>query len=98
MEPVTIALLAPVALKAAEKAQPYVLRGLKNGGRAAVTIGKDILDIFRLPLGALQTTVGAPFGFFKDGVRNVVLGGIAPFKMAFHTALFPVMLCGVNVY
>lgn len=98
MEPVTIALLAPIAMKAAEKAQPYVLRGLKNGGSGMLTVGKDIIDIFRLPLGFLQGTLGMPFGYFKDGVKNVVLGSVAPFKMAFHTLLLPVKFCGVNAY
>jgi hypothetical protein len=97
MEPVTIALLAPVAIKAAEKAQPYVMRGLVNGGKGMLLVGKDILDIFRLPLGFLEVTLGAPFGFFKEGIKNVVLGTIAPFKMAFHTIMLPVMFCGVEI-
>lgn len=33
MDPVTIAILAPVAVKCAEIAAPYVWRGLQNGGR-----------------------------------------------------------------
>ena len=94
MDPITIALLAPVAMAAAEKAQPYILRGLKGGLKGFVDMGMDMIDIFRLPLGVLQVTLGAPFGYFKDGIRNVVLGFVAPFKLAFHTVMLPVRFCG----
>jgi len=94
MDPITIALLAPVAIAAAEKAQPYVMRGLKGGLKGFMDMGMDIIDIFRLPLGVLQATLGAPFGFFTDGIRNMVLGLVAPFKLAFHTVMLPVRFCG----
>jgi len=94
MDPVTIALLTPVAISAAQKAQPYIVRGLKGGLAGFIDMGKDMLDVLRLPLGVLQVTLGAPFGFFKDGVHNVVLGMIAPFKLAFHAAILPIRFCG----
>jgi hypothetical protein len=94
MDPVTIALLAPVAMAAAEKAQPYVVRGLKGGLKGFADMGMDMIDIFRLPLGVLQATLGIPFGFFKDGIRNMALGAVAPFKLAFHTVMLPVRFCG----
>lgn len=94
MDPVTIALLAPVAMAAAEKAQPYIVRGLKGGLKGFMDMGMDMVDIFRLPLGILQATLGMPFGFFKDGMRNMVLGGVAPFKLAFHAVMLPVRFCG----
>ena len=82
------------AMAAAEKAQPYILRGLKGGLKGFCDMGMDMIDIFRLPLGVLQVTLGAPFGYFKDGIRNVVLGFVAPFKLAFHTVMLPVRFCG----
>jgi hypothetical protein len=94
MDPITIALLAPVAIAAAEKAQPYIVKGLKGGLKGFADMGMDMIDIFRLPLGVLQATLGAPFGYFKDGVRNTVLGFAAPFKLAFHTVMLPVRFCG----
>jgi len=97
MDPVTMALLAPVALSLAEKAKPYVIKGLKNGLKGLMYMGKDMIDIFRLPIGVLQATVGIPFGGLKPGLRNLVLGGIAPFKLAFHTVLMPAMFCGLTI-
>lgn len=97
MDPVTMALLAPVALSLAEKAKPYVIKGLKNGLKGLLYMGKDMIDIFRLPIGFLQATVGIPFGGLKPGLKNIVLGGIAPFKLAFHTVLMPAMFCGLKI-
>jgi hypothetical protein len=94
MDPVTIALLTPVAIAAAQKAQPYLVRGFKGGLKGFMDMGVDLIDVMRLPLGVLQVTLGAPFGFFKDGVRNIVLGSVAPFKLAFHTVMLPVRFCG----
>lgn len=94
LDPVTMALLAPVAIKVAEKATPYVISGLANGARGMVVIGKDMLDFFRLPLGLLQSTLGAPLGFFSSGVKNIAMGGVAPFKMALHTLMLPLYFFG----
>lgn len=96
MDPVTIALLAPVALKAAEVARPYVMRGLMNGAKGLIVCGKDLIEVFRLPLGILQSTILMPF-YFKEGVRNVVLGGVAPFKLCFHVLLLPLQFLGLNI-
>ncbi len=97
MEPVTIALLAPVALKAGQVAYPYVLKGLANAGKGCVAAGIDILNVFRLPLGVMQCTVLAPFGGLSSGMRNIVKGSVAPLKLALHTAMLPLNLFGVPV-
>jgi hypothetical protein len=94
VDPITIALLAPVAMKAFEKASPYILKGLTNTGKGFVLMGTDVIDIFRLPLGFFQTTFLMPFGYFKDGVYNIAMGAIAPFKLCFHTVTLPLMMCG----
>ncbi len=96
IDPVTIAILAPLALKAAEVARPYVIRGLMSGGRQMLTMGVDILEIMLLPLGVLQATLGAPFGGFAPGLKNVVKGSIAPFKLVFHTLLLPISFFGIG--
>ena len=94
VDPITIALLAPYAISAAKTAQPYVVRGLINGGKDFIAMGKDVLEIFYLPLGVLEITIGAPFGYFTPGCKNLVKGFIAPFKLAFHAAMLPVYLSG----
>lgn len=96
LDPVTIAILAPIALKVAEKASPYIQRGLISGGSHLLVMGKDTLEVLYLPLGFFQMTVGAPFGGLASGLKNTVKGVIAPGKLVVHTLLFPIALCGVK--
>lgn len=96
-EPITVALLAPVALKVYEAAEPRLVRGAAAGGRKMIQIGGNLLDFFRLPLGAIQVTLGAPFGFFNSGVRNIAQGAIAPIKMVGNMLVLPFTLFGVSL-
>ncbi|MDD5698692.1 MAG: hypothetical protein PHH77_08755 [Victivallaceae bacterium] len=97
IDPVTIAILAPIALKAAQVASPYVIRGLTHLGQGLILCGKDLLDVFRLPLGFIQTTIGLPFGGLAPGIKNLFLGSIAPLKLGFHTAMLPLNIFGIGV-
>jgi hypothetical protein len=97
IDPVTIAILAPIALKAAQVAQPYVTKGLINFGRGLLLCGKDMLEILRLPLGFIQSTLGIPFGALPSGIRNIFLGGVAPFRLGFHVMMLPLNIFGVGV-
>ena len=94
MDPVLISMFAPVAIKAAEVAAPYLIKGLAGGAKQMIVIGKDLIGVMRLPLGFFQVAFLAPFGQLKSGVRNLALGAIAPFKLAFHAVLLPVALAG----
>ena len=94
MDPVTIAILAPVAIKAAEVMMPYVIQGLKNAGAQLVKMGLDVAGIFKLPLGLLQSTLGAPIGMFESGVQNIIAGFMAPFQLVWHTLMFPLAIFG----
>ena len=96
MDPITIAILAPVAVKAAQIAAPYVMRGLQCGAIQMVKVGRDVVDIFRLPVGLVQAGFGWPMGYFKTGCANIAHGFLAPFKMTFDILLLPVALVGVN--
>lgn len=96
-EPVTMGLLAPVAMDMASKATPVILKGLKNLGKGFMLCGKDIIDIFRLPLGIGQTLFLWPFGYMSTGLKNIIVGAIAPFKLTLHILLLPVMAAGGNV-
>ncbi|MFA6715373.1 MAG: hypothetical protein WCS27_08340 [Victivallaceae bacterium] len=97
IDPVTIAILAPLALEAAQIAQPYVTRGLINLGKGLLNCGKDLIGICRLPLGFIQTTIGIPFGGLAPGIKNLVKGGIAPFQLCFHVMMLPLNIIGVGV-
>ena len=94
MDPVTIAILAPVAIKAAEVMMPYVLQGLKNAGVHLMKMGIDLAGILKLPLGLIQATLGAPIGLFSSGLKNVIDGVLAPFQFTWHTLMFPLAIFG----
>ncbi len=94
MDPVTIAILAPVAIKAAEVMMPYVLQGLKNAGAQLMKMGLDLAGILKLPLGVLQSTLGAPIGMFDAGLQNMLAGVVAPLQLVWHTVMFPLAIFG----
>ena len=96
-EPITVALLAPVALKVYEAAEPRLVKGAAAGGRKMIQIGGNLLEFFLLPLGAIQATLGAPFGFFSRGVSNITRGAVAPVKMVGNMLVLPFALFGVNL-
>ena len=96
MDPVTIAILTPIAIKVAQRAAPYILRGLYSGGQQMLSMGKDLLDIFRLPLGAIQATAGIPLGQLGSGVQNMIAGGLAPFKFTLKALFLPLSFCNIG--
>ena len=94
MDPVTIAILAPVAIKTAEVMMPYVIRGVKNAGIHLMKMGLDLVGILKLPLGLLQTTLGAPIGMFDSGLQNMLAGLTAPLQLVWHTVTLPLAIFG----
>ena len=62
MDPVTIAILAPIAIQVGKAMMPYIIKGLTNMGRMGRKAGVELINVFRLPLGILQLTLLAPFG------------------------------------
>ena len=98
IDPVTMMILAPVAVKAAEVARPYVVKSVIGTGRGLIKVGRDAFHLLYLPLGILEMTIGAPFKKFRSGMVHVVRGGvIAPVRLIVHTLLLPVYMTGANV-
>ncbi len=97
IDPVTIAILAPIALKAAKIAAPYVIRGLKCGAVGMLEMGVDVLKILLLPLGVLEVVLLWPFGLLQSGFGHIVQGGWAPFALVGDTLLLPLRFCGIDV-
>ena len=56
-----------------------------------------MLEIMLLPLGAVQATLGAPFGYLGTGVKNIGKGAVAPFKMVLNVLALPFCFFGVNI-
>ena len=96
IDPITIAILAPVALQLANAARPYVIRGLINFGKGLLRVGKDMVELVFLPYGLLKMTFGAPFGGFRSGLVYTLRGGIAIGKMIVHILILPIVIFGVN--
>ena len=94
MDPVTIAVLAPIAIKAAKVMRPYLQKGLISGTRGLIQTGKDTLEILYLPWGVVQMTLGLPFGGLGPGMRNVCKGLIAPFKVVADVLYLPIQFTG----
>ena len=97
IDPVTIAILAPIALQAAEAARPYVIRGMINFGKGLLKIGKASLELFYIPYGLFKMICLAPWGEFRSGVVYTIRGGIGIGKILTHTLLLPVYMCGVEI-
>jgi hypothetical protein len=98
IDPVTMAILAPIALKAAEAAKPYLIRSLVRTGKGLIDIGKDVFELLYLPYGLGEMTIGAPFNKFRKGMVHVVRGGvIAPIKLILHILILPVHMTGAKV-
>ncbi len=96
IDPVTLSLLAPYAMPVAEAAAQYAIKGLVNAVPGFIEIGKDMFSIFLLPLGVIECTVGAPFGFLGPGINHVISGVEAPFLMVFDVLFLPVRAMGVK--
>lgn len=96
-EPVSMIVLAPLALKAANMASPYVIKWMQNSGGRLLNMGKDVVDLLGLPLGVVQCTAGAPFGFFGQGLSNIGSGCAAPFKLVWDTLMLPLAIFGIGV-
>jgi hypothetical protein len=97
IDPVTIAILAPIALQAAQAARPYVVRGMINFGKGMLKVGKASLDVFFLPYGLFKIIFLSPWGEFRSGVIYTIRGGLGIGKMLFYTLLLPIYMCGLEI-
>ncbi|MBR2344924.1 MAG: hypothetical protein IKA71_03975 [Lentisphaeria bacterium] len=93
-EPVTMALLAPVALKVAKDASPHLISGMRGAGDNMVAVAQDMGRILLLPLGIVQMTAGAPFGYLNEGAGNVWAGVCAPFSLVVNILTLPFAFAG----
>ena len=96
IDPVTIAILTPIAIKVARQASPYIIRSMRAGSAHLLKTGKHMLNIFLLPLGCLEMTAGAPFGMFGSGVDHSIHGVGAPFLLVYDVLCIPLAFCGLS--
>lgn len=93
MDPVTIAVLAPVAIEGAKVASPYIIRGLASGGRHMLTMAGHTAEIFLIPWGIGQILAMD----YASGFGNIFQGLCAPFKLVGDAVLLPAAFCGVEL-
>lgn len=96
VDPSTLITAAPHAAQLAKLWSPQLFRALGSTGTGLYKMGAAMLNFFRLPLGLLQCTLGAPFGFFGDGTSNVAQGLIAPCELLLQTLLLPVRIISLG--
>lgn len=93
-EPVSMSVLAAIAMPYAIQAAQYTIKGLIRTAPCWMKQGMELLDILRLPLGLLEVTLGAPFGFFWMGVVDMWKGFIAPFMFLKEFLSLPLYFFG----
>lgn len=93
MDPVTIAILAPVAIEGARVASPYIIRGLASGGKHLLVMAEHTAEIFLIPWGLGQMLVMD----YAGGFGNICQGMCAPFKLVGDVLILPIAFCGIDI-
>ena len=97
IDPVTLAILTPVAIQAAKIIAPYVIKALKNMTVVLLKAGGNLISFFRVPIGLFQVIFLGAFGQFKSGFNNICKGLWAPFQMCGNLLLLPLAIFGIGV-
>jgi len=95
-DPATMSSAAPQALELASLWSPHAINALQSCGIGFVKVGESVVNIFRLPLGVLQSTLGYPFGYGSQGVNNCMRGLAAPFELVYHVLMLPVRILSLG--
>ncbi len=77
-------------------AAPIVVKGAGALLKGSFTIVKDALGVLWLPVGAVESTVGAPFGLFSHGLTNMADGVVAPFRVVGDVIKLPFQVAGAQ--
>lgn len=95
-EPSSLITALPQAAQLAQTWSPQLIRVMSSTGTGLLKIGTAVFDIFKLPWGLLQSTLGAPFGFFDQGVQNMGKGLLAPCELVLQVLLLPVRIISLG--
>lgn len=95
-EPSTLITALPQAAQLAQTWSPQLIRTMGSTGTGLLKIGTAVFDIFKLPWGLLQSTLGAPFGYFDQGVQNMGTGLLAPCELVLQVLLLPVRIISLG--
>ena len=95
-EPSSLITAAPHAAQLAQTWSPQLFRAMGSTGMGLLKIGTATVNIFKLPWGLLQSTLGAPFGYFGNGVQNMGEGLYAPCELVLQVLLLPVRIISLG--
>ena len=95
MDPVTIGILAPIAMPYAKAAAAYAVKGAVRAAPGLLNAVVEIFKILLLPLGLLMVFLGWPFGLLGKGISFVVKGFMAPFMFIKEIICLPFYFFGM---
>lgn len=96
IDPVTLAILTPVAIKGAQILAPYVVRGLRNMAVVGLRAVKYLLNVFLIPVGLVECTI-LGLWMFRPGVGHLLKGfwGICCFVG--NVLILPISFIGIGL-
>ena len=94
-DPVTLAILTPLAIQGAKILAPYVIRGLKNMAVVGLRSAKYFIRFFLVPLGLIECII-MPWRI-STGLAHMGQGFIGLFCFLGNLLLLPFAAFGVGV-
>ena len=94
-DPVTLAILTPLAIQGAKILAPYVIRGLKNVALVGVRSAKYFVRFFLVPVGLLEC-VFTPWRI-SSGISHLGQGFLGLFMFVGNLCLIPFAIFGIGV-
>ena len=94
-DPVTLAILTPLAIQGAKILAPYVIRGLKNVALVGVRSAKYFVKFFLVPVGLVECII-TPWRI-STGISHIGQGFLGLFCFAGNLCLIPFAIFGIGV-
>ena len=94
-DPVTLAILTPLAIQGAKILAPYVIRGLKNVAIVGLRSGKYLVKFFLVPVGLVECII-MPWRI-STGISHVGQGFLGLFCFVGNLCLIPFAIFGIGV-
>ena len=94
-DPVTLAILTPLAIQGAKILAPYVIRGLKNVAVVGLRSAKYLLKFFLVPIGLVECII-LPWRI-STGLSHMGQGFIGLFCFVGNVCILPIAAFGIGV-
>ena len=94
-DPVTLAILTPLAIQGAKILAPYVIRGLKNVAIVGLRSGKYLVKFFLVPVGLVECII-MPWRI-STGISHIGQGFLGLFCFVGNLCLIPFAIFGIGV-